>query len=136
MEAIRRKANAAAASAGAPEPEITISDGTPALANDEKLAARLDPVVRQAIGKDNVEESEPSMGGEDFGAYGRAGVPILMMSVGSVSPERLEKYKESGGAPSLHSPKFYPDIEATIETGVTTLTAASLDLLQAEKKKD
>jgi hippurate hydrolase len=91
-------------------------------------------VVRKAIGKDNVEESEPSMGGEDFGAYGRAGVPILMMSVGSVSAERLEKYKESGGAPSLHSPQFYPDIEPTIETGVTTLTAASLELLQGKQK--
>jgi amidohydrolase len=134
MEAIRRKANAAAASAGAPEPEIVVSDGTPALSNDEKLSKRLEPVVRKAIGKDNVEESEPSMGGEDFGAYGRAGVPILMMSVGSVSAERLEKYKESGGAPSLHSPQFYPDIDATIETGVTTLTAASLELLQGKQK--
>jgi hippurate hydrolase len=134
MEAIRRKANAAAASAGAPEPEIVISDGTPALSNDEKLSKRLEPVVRKAIGKDNVEESEPSMGGEDFGAYGRAGVPILMMSVGSVSAERLEKYKESGGAPSLHSPQFYPDIDATIETGVTTLTAASLELLHGMQK--
>ena len=134
LDAIRRKANAAAASAGAPEPEVTISDGTPALSNDEKLAARLNPVIRKVIGKDNVEESEPSMGGEDFGAYGRAGVPILMMSVGSVSPERLEKYKESGGAPSLHSPQFYPDIAGTIETGVTTLTAASLELLQSKQK--
>jgi amidohydrolase len=133
LDAIRRKANAAAASAGAPEPEIVVSDGTPALSNDEKLSKRLEPVVRNAIGKENVEESEPSMGGEDFGAYGRAGVPILMMSVGSVSQERLDKYKESGGAPSLHSPQFYPDIEPTIVTGVTTLTSASLALLKARE---
>jgi hippurate hydrolase len=134
FEAIRRKANAAAESAGAPEPEIEFSDGTPALANDEKLAKRIEPAVRKAVGKDNVEESEPSMGGEDFGAYGRAGVPILMMSVGAVSQERIDKYKEGGGAPSLHSPLFYPDIEETMTTGITALTSASLELLSKEKE--
>ena len=130
FKAIRRKASAAAASAGAPEPEIEFSDGTPALSNDEKLASLIEPAIRKAVGKDNVEESEPSMGGEDFGAYGRAGVPILMMSVGSVSQDRLDKYKENGGVPSLHSPLYYPEIEPTIVTGVTTLATASLELLQ------
>jgi hippurate hydrolase len=137
MAAIRRKANAAAESSGAPEPEITLSDGTPALANDEKLAKRLDPVVRQAIGQNNVEEAEPTMGGEDFGAFGRAGVPILMMGVGAVNANRMERYKKEGGAPSLHSPKFFPDIEPTMTTGVAALASASLELLRpddAEKK--
>ncbi len=134
LDAIRRKANAAAESAGAPEPEITVSDGTPALSNDEALAKRIEPVVRKAVGNENVEESEPSMGGEDFGAYGRAGVPILMMSVGSVSKGRLDKYEKDGGVPSLHSPLYYPDVEPTIVTGVTTLTSASLELLQPKQK--
>ena len=135
IDAIRRKAKAQADSAGAPEPEIAVSDGTPALWNDVKLGERLDPVVKAAIGEKNVEESEPSMGGEDFGAYGRAGVPILMMSVGSVAQERLDQLqKESGGAPSLHSPLYYPEIEPTLVTGVTALTAASLDLLEPAKK--
>jgi hippurate hydrolase len=135
LSAIRRKAKAAAESAGAPEPEIEISDGTPALSNDKDLAARLKPVVSRAIGVGRVEGSELSMGGEDFGAYGRAGVPILMMSVGAVSPERMEKYNEAGGAPSLHSPKFYPDVEATLTTGVAALASASLDLLKPVEKK-
>jgi hippurate hydrolase len=107
------------------------------LANDEKLAKRLDPVVRQAIGQNNVEEAEPTMGGEDFGAFGRAGVPILMMGVGAVNANRMERYKKEGGAPSLHSPKFFPDIEPTMTTGVAALASASLELLRpddAEKK--
>jgi len=133
MDAIRRKAKAAADGAGAPEPEITISDGTPALSNDKELAARIEPAVRKAVGKENVEESEPTMGGEDFGAFGRAGVPILMMSVGAVDQERLDKYKENGGIPSLHSPVFYPDIEPTLTTGITALTSASLELLQPKE---
>jgi hippurate hydrolase len=132
LDAIRRKAKAAADGAGAPEPEISVSDGTPSLKNDEDLAERIGPAVRKAIGAENVEESEPSMGGEDFGAYGRAGVPILMMSVGAVDQERLDKYKESGGIPSLHSPLFYPDIEGTLTTGVKVLTSAALELLAAK----
>jgi amidohydrolase len=135
FEAIRRKAKAAAASAGAPEPEIAFSDGTPAMMNDAELAKRIEPAVRKAIGKENVEEAEPTMGGEDFGAYGRAGVPILMMSVGAVSEDRMEKYKKGGGAPSLHSPQFYPDIEPTMTTGIGALASASLELLQSKEKK-
>jgi amidohydrolase len=133
IDAIRRKAKAQADSSGAPEPEIEVSDGTPALWNDPDLAARILPAIREAIGEDNVEEAEPSMGGEDFGAFGRAGVPIVMMSVGSVTPERLENYRrDDGSEPSLHSPRYYPEIEPTINTGVTAFTAAALELLQAE----
>jgi hippurate hydrolase len=134
LDAIERKANAAAVSAGAPKPDITVSDGTPALSNDADLAKRLEPVIRKELGKDKVEESEPSMGGEDFGAYGRAGVPILMIAVGAVDQERLDKYEADGGMPpSLHSPLFYPDIDGTLTTGVRTLTAASMDLLAKKK---
>ncbi len=134
IDAIRRKANAQCASSGAGEPEIEVSDGTPALWNDPKLAERVLPAIGQAIGKDNVEEAEPSMGGEDFGAFGRAGVPIVMMSVGAVTPERLEKYRKADGSePSLHSPRFYPEIEPTITTGVTAFCAAALELLPPQK---
>jgi hippurate hydrolase len=133
LDAIRRKAKAQAESSGAPEPEIAVSDGTPALWNDEKLGERLDPVVRAAVGEKNVEESEQSMGGEDFGAYGRAGVPILMMSVGSVPEERLAELEKAGELPSLHSPRYYPEIEPTLSTGVIALSSASLDLLKAKK---
>jgi hippurate hydrolase len=133
LDAIRRKAKAAADSSGAPEPDIEASDGTPALYNDPTLAERILPAIRQAIGDENVEEAEPSMGGEDFGAFGRAGAPIVMLSVGSVSPERMEKYKEEGGPPSLHSPRYYPEIEPTIRTGVTALVSAALELLPREE---
>lgn len=133
LDAIRRKANAAAASSGAPEPEIKVSDGTPSLYNDPKLAARVLPAIGRAIGEKNVIESEPSMGGEDFSQYGLAGAPVVMMFVGSVSQERLDAYtKEDGAPPSLHSPRYYPDIEPTIRTGVTAFTSAALELLPAK----
>jgi hippurate hydrolase len=134
-DAIRRKAKAAADASGAPEPELEFSDGTPALSNDPELVARVLPVIGKAIGEDKIKTADQSMGGEDFGRYGLAGVPIVMLSVGSVTPERLAKLRDSGALePSLHSPKYYPDIEPTITTGVTALSAAALDLLKPEKK--
>ncbi len=131
IAAIRRKALAAAASANAPKPEIDVSEGTPALWNDPQLAKRILPALRNTLGPDNVEETEPSMGGEDFGRIGRAGVPIFMLQLGAVSKKRLDAYKQQGSLPpSLHSPKFYPDPKATIVTGVQTLCTAALELLK------
>jgi hippurate hydrolase len=69
------------------------------------------------------------MGAEDFGQLRAPGTPILLMSVGSVSQERLDKYGKDAGAPSLHSPRYYPEVEATIKTGVTTFVSAATDLL-------
>ena len=129
LSAIKRKANAAAASAAAPEPTVELSEGTPALYNDPELVARLQSVLGTALGEDNVVESEPTMGGEDFGRIGGEGVPIVMMQVGAVEPERLNYYQQAGEIPSLHSAKFYPNIESTITTGATVLVSATLDLL-------
>ena len=131
IAAIQRKARAAAQSADAPEPEITTKEGTPSLFNDPELVERLVPVLEKALGKPNVKEAQPSMGGEDFGRLGRAGIPILMLKLGSVSQQRLDEYEKAGTPPpSLHSPKYYPAPAATIQSGVTTLTTAALELLQ------
>lgn len=133
LAAIKRKAVAAAASAGAPEPEIVVSEGTPAMENDKDLVERVTPVFRRVLGEENVEESEPSMGGEDFSQYGRAGVPIFMYRLGSVDASRLERYEQLGQEPpSLHSPVYYPDAEETLLTGVTTMAAAVLELLPVD----
>jgi hippurate hydrolase len=74
------------------------------------------------------------MGGEDFGRYGTEGeprVPIFMYRLGSVPAERVAESMRDGGRPlpSLHSSKYLPVREA-IKTGVTTMTAAAVDLLK------
>ena len=133
-EAIRRKAAAAAASAGAPEPDVILSEGTPSLWNDEKLAERIVPVFRQAIGSQNVTEAEPSMGGEDFSHYGKAGVPIMMFRLGSADADRLAQLAREGSQPpSLHSPLYYPEPKPTLTTGVVTMSSAALELLKPEQ---
>jgi len=131
LEAIKRKANAVAAGAGAPEPVIEFSDATPATRNDEALVSRLVPVFTRVLGDDNVVPVEQSMGGEDFSQFGLAGVPIFMFRLGSISRERMEEFVKSGKAPpSLHSPEYFPSPEPTIVTGVTAMSATVLDLLK------
>jgi len=130
-DAIVRKAKAVSAGAGAPEPKVVFSEGTPAMFNDEKLAVRLRDVFVKQFGAANVDDPEPSMGGEDFSQYGRAGVPILMFRLGTIEPARLARMKQLGqDPPSLHSPLYYPDAEPTLVTGVQATVAATLELLK------
>src|SRR5690606_26657931 len=64
LDAIRRKALAVAQGARAPEPEVTVSEGTPALWNDPDLLRRILPAMSQEVGEQNAVKVEPSMGGE------------------------------------------------------------------------
>ena len=134
LAAIERKTLAVAMGAGAPQPLVTIARGTPSLYNDPILAARIRPVFQRLVGGENVEISQPTMGGEDFSEYGRAGVPILMYWLGSVSQERLNAYQAAGETPpSLHSPLFYPDAKVTLLTGVSSMASTVLELLGPPK---
>jgi hippurate hydrolase len=135
LDGIRRKALAVADGAGAPKPTVEVleEEMTPALFNDEKLVARVVPSLSQALGSENVVASELSMGGEDFSRYGRAGVPVFMFRLGSIDPKRMAGLKRTGEPPSLHSAVYYPDAEATLQTGITAMTAAVLDLLPPKK---
>lgn len=131
LAGIQRKAKGVAISMNAPDPIIKISEGTPALWNDRELTARLVKVFQRTLGEENVSEAEPSMGGEDFSRYGKAGVPILMYRLGSVDARRLARFKALGTPPpSLHSPLYYPDAEATLSTGMITMANVALELLK------
>ncbi len=137
IEAIKRITRGLAIAAGVPEdrmPIVTVQDEyTPATYNDPQLTERLAKVFKQVLGEKNVIETEPVMGGEDFGRYGRVEprIPICMYWLGSVDPVKYEKYKKEGKQlPSLHSSQFAPARELTIQTGVKTMSAAVLDLMQ------
>jgi hippurate hydrolase len=138
LSAIERIALNTARSAGIAEdalPIVTVKDEyTPATYNDPELVDRVMGVIGELLGEENVNEDKPKMGGEDFGRYGREEprIPIFMMGLGTVSPERFAESKREGGTPlpSLHSSRYAPDREATIKTGIKVLTAAILDLMQ------
>jgi hippurate hydrolase len=130
LDGIARIAKAEAAAAGAPkEPEVKVTEGTPATFNDPKLAARVTGTLRRAFGDAAVHETPPVMGGEDFSEYGLAGVPAFLWWIGAVDPAKVEAAKKEGTTlPSLHSPLFAPD-RAAWRTGAASLTIAALELL-------
>ncbi len=130
LAGIKRKALAIATAYQADPPEITVSEGTPALENDAELTSRVTNSFRAVLGEENVLPMEPVMGGEDFSQFGLAGVPIVMFRLGVVSPSRLERMRELGQTPpSLHSPTFYPDVDEALVTGITAMVTATADLM-------
>src|SRR5205085_12281351 len=108
-------ARGTAMAAGVPrerEPIVTVKDEfTPSLYNTPELVQRMKGVFERTLGAENVVERDPSMGGEDFGRYGRVEpkIPIFMFRLGSIPPEKIAAAKESGTPlPSLHSSKYLP----------------------------
>ena len=76
------------------------------------------------------------MGGEDFGRYGLAGVPICMFRLGAVNQSRLDAFAAKNvSPPSLHSPLFYPDAKESLSTGVMAMTSVVMDLLKPASKE-
>jgi amidohydrolase len=133
LEAIERIAKAAATGARAAEPVITHfpDEFTPALVNDTKLTKRTVKVFQDLLGESNVLVRPPVMGGEDFGQYGRAGVPVFMWFLGTIAPDRVAESNKPDGKPlpSMHSELYYPQPEPSLRTGVRTMCAAILDLM-------
>ncbi|MCX2981998.1 amidohydrolase [Halieaceae bacterium IMCC14734] len=115
-------------------PLVTVKqEYTPALWNDPALVARTVAAFERALGAEQVQAVEKVMGGEDFARYGRTEprIPGFMFRLGTVSPQRYAQAQAGDLAlPSLHSPFFYPDVEPTLATGVSAMTAAALELLR------
>jgi hippurate hydrolase len=137
MRAIDRIVQGVAQAAGVPadrRPTVAVKDEyTPAVYNTPELAERVAAVFRRVLGEANVVRRDPSMGGEDFGRYGRhePRVPIFMYRLGSVSPEEVAAHGDDPTAlPGLHSSKYLPEPAGTLRTGVLTMTAAALELLK------
>jgi hippurate hydrolase len=137
LDGIRRKAGAAAQSAGADEPEVTVSEGTPSLYNDDELTGRLVAVFREKLGADAVHDAPPVMGGEDFSRYSIEGkMPSMLFWLGTIAPERLERHASMElPLPSLHSAEYWPDAEPAIRGGVAAMSYAVLDLMPVNRRR-
>jgi len=138
LTAVRRIVTGIARAAGVPEdrePIIHLANDeyTPATFNDPALVKRLVAVWKPLVGEENVVARDPEMGGEDFSRYGRVEpkIPIMLVRLGVIDPERMAAYKSSGtGLPSLHSPIFWPALHPTVENGVKAMTAAVIELMK------
>jgi amidohydrolase len=136
LEGITRIAKAAAMAAKAPEPVIYHHQDnfTPALYNTADLAKKSSNVLRATLGKANVIEQEPLMGGEDFSRYIREGVPGFFFFLGTLPPERIAAMKTGKAPPiSLHSDQYYPIPEPSMRTGVLAMSMTALHLLKEAK---
>lgn len=139
LESIRRIATGVARAHRSPrDPEVKVSESIPSTYNDPSLATRLVPVFKKVFGESRVIEKEPEMGGEDFGLFGRAGVPAFLFRLGSVPPERMAESRKPGAKPlpTLHSSEYAPDLQPTLQAGIRAMTAAVLELTgKAEKSR-
>jgi metal-dependent amidase/aminoacylase/carboxypeptidase family protein len=72
------------------------------------------------------------MGGEDFGRFGREGIPIFMYFLGTIPEDRFAESERPMGKslPSMHSDSYLPAPEPSVRTGVRTLSMAALNLLK------
>ena len=99
--------------------ELNYDRGTPATINNLELTKQMVPTLYKVIGKENVLEIDPTMGGEDF-AYFANEVPGFFYRLGMVKPGT-----ESGGH---HTPNFMAD-NSCISIGMRAMSMLLLDYL-------
>lgn len=135
IASIRRICDGTARAAGVPEdrlPVVTVtSESTPVTVNDAALTRRMSSTFKAWLGDGRVVSAPPTTGGEDFSEFGRTvhRVPIFIWGVGAADPAKFEAANKQGQSlPSNHSPlaTFVP--APTLQTCITTMTAAVLDL--------
>ena len=140
LDGIRSTATETARAAGFPDDLLPVvahkeEEYTPSTYNDPALVDRLEALFREVLGSEAVARMDPVMGGEDFSRYRvEDEIPISIFWLGAVDPEKVREAAETGATlPSLHSSEFAPRAEPAIETGVTAMTAAVLELLRGEE---
>ena len=138
LAAIERITKGIATTAGvpterAPVVDVLIDEFTPATYNNPELTKRLVAVWKKVLGAENVEATDPTMGGEDFSEYSLPdhSIPACDFHIGAVDPAKIDDSKKSGAPlPSLHSSKFAPIPEPTIRVGIIGMTSAVLELMK------
>jgi amidohydrolase len=136
VSSVRRVAAGTAQAAGVPDdrlPVVTVTEESIGVtANDPALTARLAKVFTEWMGADRVSQVEPINAGEDFSLYGQTAdrIPSLLWRIGGTAPEKFTDSARTGvPVPSNHNSGYAPVPEPSLTAGVTTMTAAVLDLL-------
>jgi len=138
LDGIRRTAQGVALSAGVPEdraPIVTIvkDETTPVNYNNPALTARVKSTLVKTLGAQNVIDGESHMGSEDFGVLGLEGhkIPTFMFWLGAMDPAKYAAAESAGKfLPGPHTSRFEPVPEPTLRTGIVSMTAAAISLLQ------
>lgn len=135
VQGITNTANAIAVAYGLPAdkmPTIKTVETTTPTVNDAALTERVRKVAIATLGADKVQPQQAVMGSEDVG-YLTDGykIPMTFFRLGAGDPAKVAEAQKTGVAlPDIHSPLYAPDYKPAIETGVVTMTAVAVSLLQ------
>jgi metal-dependent amidase/aminoacylase/carboxypeptidase family protein len=107
--AILRIAEAEAKAAGAKAPQWAEVEGTHVAVSDRTWTTHLVRLLKSQRPADSLVELPPEMGSEDFSEYAAAGMPTVMLFVGTGDPGAIEQFRRGGAPPpSLHSSRYRP----------------------------
>jgi amidohydrolase len=137
IAAVRKTAEGVAIAYNMPPDRMPIvnvsqSEITPAVFNDDAFTDRLRKVASSALGAGHVQKCDPLMGSEDVGLFSLNNtIPAALFWLGATDPATLaDSLKTGKQLPGPHSPLFAPVYEPTIRTGVTAMTSMALDILK------
>lgn len=131
LDGVRRTAEAVVAMAGAPEADINIRSGGTAVYNDPDLSEDTLAAMSRVFPDGKVYFAPPTTGSEDYGEFLKAFSKSVYFRVGVYDPALFD---ETGAAldvlkvPGNHSPFFAPVPAPTIDTGVTAMTTAIMNV--------
>ena len=136
LAGVRRVANASAAMADAPAPDVQLIPGGLAIDNNDALVTRTEGVLKQAFGDANVSRMPAMTASEDFSQYVNQGVPGMFFFTGVYEPQAVAD-AEKGGKPVAfnHSPYYAPVPEPSIKTAAQAMTLAVLNVMAAPAAK-
>jgi hippurate hydrolase len=131
LEGVRRVANASAAMAGAPAPEIQLTANGAAIVNDNELVRKTEAVFRDAFGAANAQRMPAMTASEDFSLYALQGVPSMFFFTGIYDPKMVADSQRPGGTPIAfnHSPYYAPVPEPSIKTAAQAMSLAVLNVM-------
>jgi len=142
IDGLKQIADGISLSAGLPPEKaatVTVLDGesTPVEYNDPALSAQVHEILVRTFGTERVLPEEKRMGSEDVGVFGmsadlkRHEIPVAYFRLGAMDPVKFAAATNAGKPlPGLHTSRFEPLPQPTIETGVTAMTAVATGLLQ------
>jgi len=138
LDSLRQMAIGVATSAGLPPekmPTVTVieAESTPEMYNNPEMSARVKALLVKTLGAANVIDTPAVMPSEDVGIFALPGyqIPTVYFGLGAADPVKLAAAKAAGKElPGPHTSKFEPLPEPTIATGVKSLTAVAMGLLQ------
>jgi hippurate hydrolase len=131
LDGVRRVANASAAMADAPAPDVRLIPGGAAIVNDAALVRRTEAIFQDAFGAKNAQRMPAMTASEDFSAYANEGIPSMFFFTGVYPPEAVAEAQRAGGKPLAfnHSPFYAPVPEPSIKTAAQAMSLAVLGVL-------